>query len=136
MPCNSDYLEPTHKEQQLKRAAVLLVYALEHLGHAVTPELRKQASHNYGLGPDRVPELCDLLTNLSHPDRLALLFAPNKTARDLANWWEDHQEADAKRLASEEHRKNNKKLVKKAKSKLSHEEYDALIKHIRHTNDI
>ena len=60
-------------------------------------------------------------------DRDAIVYnAHDRGARDLADWWEDHQAADAEREASEAKEKRNEELRAGALSKLSLEEQKAL----------
>ncbi len=103
MPCQSGYLAATWHEKERKRAAVLLRYVRLSLRIPVGEELQKQHLDYYGVGPDRVPELCELLTEMDSEDLEFIVYnAHSKTARDLADWWEDHQEADVARVKKED----------------------------------
>lgn len=54
--------------------------------------------------------LCDLITSLlPHQLELIVYNAHNKTSRQLADWWENHLEAAARRI--EEDRSKNKALL-------------------------
>ena len=104
MPCNSDYMEPTAKERELKRAAKLLVYVLRAQNKRVSKHVGRAALDIYGDsgGYDYVEHLCGELRNLSVEDRESIVYdAHNKIARDLADWYEEHQEADKAREAKE-----------------------------------
>lgn len=47
---------------------------------------------------DATAKLCSLLKSLTENEREALVYnAHSRISRDLANWWEDHQDLDAKR---------------------------------------
>jgi hypothetical protein len=128
MPCNSDYLEPTKREQELKHAANLLVYVARKLGAVVEPWMTEQAQALYANDERCVTVLCDVLTQLSNDSRDRLLYsdARDKTARDLADWWEEHQRADARRRQDEEAEKRRKELRASGAAKLTREEKKAL----------
>ena len=43
--------------------------------------------------------LCDLCSNMSESDQERIIYnAKNRVARELADWWEDHQKFDAERV--------------------------------------
>lgn len=50
----------------------------------------------------------------------------NKTARDLADWWEDHQERDRAREKEEEEKARVRRVRKNALAKLTDEERKVL----------
>lgn len=108
MPCNSDYLAPNVREQELQRAAKLLVWVKTKL-HKVVPDYAKKAAADiYGNGGDRaLKELCSTLKQMNKNKREDLIYgnARDPIARDLADWWETHQAADAAReqREAEEH---------------------------------
>lgn len=127
MPCDSSYMEPTTKERKLKETTALLVYTLEALGHKLPQDIIDQNNDYYGHGVDRVPELCALLKNMSEMELERIVYdGRSKNARDLANWWEEHQAADAQRVTdtTEAYRRaliavnNTKMLVATAERKL------------------
>jgi hypothetical protein len=143
MPCNSDYMNPTAKEAQIKRTSVLLVYALTALGAKVPADITRRANDYYGA--DRGPKndynnpkptrsadavvalLCKTVNNMSDADRERVIYnAHDKTARDLAEWYEEHQKADREREAREAAAKTNKALRQSAKAKLSADERRAI----------
>ena len=41
--------------------------------------------------------LCELCSNMTHEQSEEIIYARTKSARRLANWWEDHQEYDRKK---------------------------------------
>lgn len=100
MPCNSDYLRPTNREEELRRAAKLLVWVKTKLHKAVPDYAKKAAADIYGNGGDRaIKELCATLKQMNKNKREELIYgnAHDPIARDLADWWETHQAADAER---------------------------------------
>lgn len=130
MPCNSDYMNPRFDEQESKRAAQFIVYLDLNLG-IKTPEWIIQANLNTYGSPNRLNELvkmlCSICTNLGEDAKNKLIYnGKDATARDLADWWEQHQKADEERIEKEKKEKNKKKLIKKALSKLSKSERKAL----------
>lgn len=50
----------------------------------------------------------------------------NRDAMDLANWWEEHVEADKRRELEEKEIQKKKRLIKLAVSKLTPEELEAI----------
>lgn len=108
MPCNSDYMEPTGKEALLQQTAKLFQYALETLGLPCDIKVKVAAQDVY-CKEDFVLPLCGLLRELKSQDEsrglanfdLVVYNAKCKTSRELATWWEEHCEADAKREAEE-----------------------------------
>lgn len=122
MGCRSDYMEPNGHEKFLMRTAELLIYLNTYCGFPVT-DTHKKWTEYYGTEL-AVQELCKVLSNLAkkEPDVLdRVLYGDprDRMSRELASWWEDHQEADKKRIAKENFEKEealrkekNKKLRK------------------------
>jgi len=101
MPCRSDYMEPTHKERLLRETAVLFAYALNELGEEVPDSVHQAAADQY-CRVDFVPELCQLIRNMTEDECDRIVYNPrSKIARSLADWWETHEEADRKRDAGQ-----------------------------------
>jgi hypothetical protein len=50
------------------------------------------------------------------------------TSRDLADWWDEHEEADRKREAKEQEQARQRALAESAMQKISREELAALKK--------
>ena len=74
----------------------------------ISPEYRSAVdsdSKNCFCSSNREAELCDLIRILPEPLKQRIIFAQNPKARKLANWWEEHQLADAARLKAEEKKK-------------------------------
>lgn len=85
MPCNSDYMEPTHKE----RNSLEVIKFLKEIGKEV-----KYYSENYGRVEtldDDVKLLCESCQKLDI----------SKYSLELQIWWREHQKADKKRLEKE-----------------------------------
>lgn len=135
MACNSDYMAPHAQETRIHETAMLLRWALVTLGRRVPPGVERAATDIYGGGrgsgqpdPTIVPALCALLTELDDAAREALIYGQPKVreARQLADWWEEHQAADATRLAHEDAERRRVAAIASGMSKLTPEERAAL----------
>lgn len=126
MGCRSDYLQQTDYEQRLQETAQLLVYVKNELGLKVGAELTNAAA-DYYCKADYVPELCNALRDMTAAQVAAVVFnARSKQSRQLADWWEEHQEADRARKAEEAKTRKDNALRKKALAKLTPAERKAL----------
>lgn len=133
MGCRSDYLEPDAAEKNSKRVCALLIYVLTALNRAteIKPVMRHGADNVYGdIGylNRGVVRLCSLCKNMTQQEQSTIIYdGRNEKARDLADWWEEHQKADAARLAKEAHDNAQTLLANQAKAKLSPAELQALL---------
>lgn len=130
MGCRSDYMEATAQEVESKLVCQLLRYTLEALGAVVPPAVKKGANEYYGdtaALDANTAFLCNTIRGLSSDEQDRILYnGRNAEARKLADWWENHQEVDRKRLADEAREKKNKKLRASAVAKLTPAERKAL----------
>jgi hypothetical protein len=127
MGCNSEYLEPTRREVELKRAAGLLVFVTKAMGAEPEDWMKREAGNSYASDSRSVTELCSALKAMSKKDLERIVYdARNKTSRDLADWWEAHQAADAAREAREKAAAKAKAVRKKAVAKLTPKERKVL----------
>ena len=127
MPCNSDYMAPSTKERELQRTAKLLVYLQRQLGQEPEAWLLHEANNIYSSNDQSVIKLCDALRQMSPTQMDSIVYnGHNKTARDLADWWEEHQAADVERERTEAIVTARKQLRDQALSKLTSEEKEAL----------
>jgi hypothetical protein len=146
MPCNSDYMNPTGKEQAISRTAKLLVYALTALGTKVPADIQRRADNIYGAdnavynsdrsqsekGPRRsddavVALLCKTVAGMTDEQREAIVYnAHDATSRDLAAWVEEHERADRERIERENADKARKAALRSAKAKLTPDEQRAV----------
>lgn len=100
MPCDSRHMEPTAKEKHRRKCAKLWLYAVTALSFTVslrdTAEASKMAEQSYPTSDKFVEKLCSLMGSLPEHQREHLLYGnpKNRTARELADWWEDHQKTD------------------------------------------
>lgn len=85
----------TDKEAKIQRTAQLLKFAFTRLGYAVPEYVEEECKAYYAHNDKVVSDLCSLLKGMSQVDKLAIVYdGMNRDSRDLANWWEEHQEAD------------------------------------------
>ena len=106
MPCRSDHMEPRGREIESKDVANHLVYLLTELKRPVSQAIKDAAESYYGNS-----EKCDEFTALLcgtiqedgkiHEMHAIVYNGRKKKARSLADWWDCHQEHDAKREAEE-----------------------------------
>ncbi len=108
MPCNSDYMAPTRYELEIVATAKLLKYIALDLGLEVSPAVKLLSEdRNYHkvtrpVGDELVATLCKTLHDLDAETVDRLVYGNRcREARELANWWEEHQAADAAREAKE-----------------------------------
>lgn len=127
MPCNAEYLEPTRREQELRRAAVLLVYVWKVKRKPVEDWAVTEASNLYASDERSVTQLCAELKAMTDKQRDDIVYnAKERLARDLADWWEDHQRADAEREEKERAEADNAVQRESALAKLTPAERKAL----------
>ena len=123
MGCRSDYMEATAQEVESKHVCTLLVYVLEALGKEVPVAIVKGATEYYGdtaALDANTALLCGTINGFTKKEQDRILYnGKSPAARKLADWWENHQEVDRKRLAQEAQDKKNKRLKAKALAKLT-----------------
>lgn len=126
MPCRSDYMEPTHKERLLQETAILLGYVLEETGQPV-PRPVHAASKDIYCKTDLVPHLCTAIRNMDDETFKRVVYNPyNKESRQLADWWEKHEEADRKRNTKEAEELLKQEFYERVIMKLNDDEIDVL----------
>lgn len=90
-------------EVKSREIAEMLVYTLESLGRPVETWI-KSATGYYGDTNslnEMVVMLCELCSNMSEDQKEKIIYDRIAIARALANWWDEHQEADKKRKEKE-----------------------------------
>ncbi len=126
MPCRSDYLEPNARERESKRAAKCFVLLATKIGVTVPKLIAKAAKDNYG-NVEHADEITAALCGLCKGTPEVIIYdGRDKNMRKVADWWDEHQEADRKREREEAEEANRQKLAKQGRDKLSEEERDAL----------
>jgi len=130
MPCQSDYLAPSGVELESKRVCQNLIYLYGKLKKEI-PAWVAEAAENYYGNIVRVDEattlLCAACRNLAASEKELYIYdAHNPSARELAAWFDRHQEWDKRRVFEEE--ESRKKIIAKdrALKKLTLEEREAL----------
>lgn len=130
MPCNCDYLEPNDTEIESKRAAELLVYVLTKNKMTVENWIKEASNDIYGNSKKLnwlVVNLCKICSEMSERDKKEIVYnAKCKMSRRLADWYEEHLEADKQRIKEESSENKTKRLKKIALSKLTKSEIAAL----------
>ncbi len=101
MPCNSDYMYPSEREEQSKKLTGLLCYVLEALDETPPSWAVVAKSEYYGdvkTLDASVKLLCALIQGFS-PEMANRIMYDGRiaNARQLADFWDRHQEADASR---------------------------------------
>jgi len=126
MPCNSDHLKPTHREEESIRVCRCLVYVLEVTKQKVPQWAKKAVASCYG-NVDKLDEatkmLCELCKKL---DDDIIYNGRKKRARELADWWDEHEKADRKRKQTKSNFKKGNKLRASGLKKLNEQERIAL----------
>lgn len=106
MPCNTDQEEPTAKERQQRDAAKILVYVKKSLGQAVSDDLWGTANDTYGRGvhPDNIVRMLGACFRSMTADEMNHIVydGRNREARRAADWWEEYQAENAKRVLEEQ----------------------------------
>ena len=102
MPCRSDYITPTHYELEITGTVELLFYVKRFLNEGLSEALYavlgyRQFNYTVQEGDLVVAELCKTLSSLSQKQAQEL-FTNSPKGHKLAFWWEQHQEADKRRL--------------------------------------
>jgi hypothetical protein len=124
MPCRSDYLAPTAREEELQKAAQLLIYVLNERGlrKQITKNLTHAAGDSY-CTIDFVPELCKQLKSMTVDEHERIVYnARSPSSRRLADWWERHQAADRVREQKEQEQVSLTAKKRSALQKLTPEE--------------
>jgi hypothetical protein len=130
MPCRSDYSEQSGHELESIRVCKYLTFVLNKLKKEV-PLWVVDAANSYSGNTNRLDEatkvLCETLRSLTFSEAESIVYnAHSKESRDLANWWEQHQEWDKRRVAEEQETRRNILLKDRALKKLSVDERRAL----------
>lgn len=130
MPCQSDYLAASGQELESARVCKLIVYLYRQLKKQV-PEWIILASKEYYGNVRRLDEatkiLCECCRSLNETEIEAYIYdAHNSLARELAAWFERHQEWDKRRVEEEKESRKKIMLKDRAIQKLTVEEREAL----------
>ena len=130
MGCRSDYMEPRAAERESKLVAELIVYVYTHLKLDVPEWISTAAEDMYGAESELnslTILLCSLCKGMGEGQQNEIIYnARNKTARELASWWEAHQEADRRHEAEDAEEKRKAKLKASALAKLDDDEIESL----------
>jgi hypothetical protein len=98
MPCITP--EPDRNHVATQHAAKLTRYLYHVLKQPCPGWVSNLADNAFASSTGVVPLLCTLLTDMDSDKREAIVYnAHDRTARELATWWEDHQAKDREREA-------------------------------------
>ena len=91
----------------------------------------EQNTYEFGMADEvdniLTPKLCALIKGMSDKQVDSIIYNPrDKMARQLASWWESHQEADRQREEQEQHEAEQERLRQQGEAKLTPEERKAL----------
>ncbi len=130
MPCESDYMAASGQELESKRVCRLLLY-LGSKTKKVVPAWIALAAKDYYGNLNRLDEatsmLCAQCRSLTDEEKEQYIYdAHNKNSRDLASWFERHQEWDERRVKEEVKTRKQIILKERALKKLSNDEMKAL----------
>jgi len=109
MPCNSDYMRATPREE-LSNTLMTLLYEVG---------LLDEPPGIYG-DTDSIDDHTQILCSFCKVNNV------QNYSLELQMWWRDHQIADAERLKAEQQSELDKKVKAKALSKLTQEEKELL----------
>jgi len=106
MPCRSDYLEPRDAEIESRRVAQFIIYVDAKLSNHPATWILAAASSTYG-NEDKVSELtamlCATLRELTEDQLDEIVYnGRNRESRLLADWWDEHKEADVRHEQEDE----------------------------------
>lgn len=130
MPCRSDYLAASGQELESRRVCQFLIYLYGKIKKSVPHWITKAAEDYYG-NIHRLDEatsmLCAACRNLNEDEKEKYIYdVHSKEARQLADWFERHQEWDERRVKEEEETRAKIITKERALRKLTPEEIDAL----------
>jgi hypothetical protein len=129
MPCRND-MSPSAAEYEIRALAQHLSYVDGALALPTSARVHAAALCTYGdakLLHGFTAELCGKIKGMSPEELDRIVYdGRNAQARALADWWDAHQAADAKREAGLRETARKTALIASAKAKLTAEELDAL----------
>lgn len=137
MPCNTDYMNPSTREKQLQETAKLYRWLLIQLGETV-PDSVSQTANNIYASTNFISDLCERITALRTRTPSAyesiVYNGRDKWSRRLADWWDEHQEADEQQALIEIAEQDDKALYEALTAHMSHDDKDFLRTYIMKLN--
>jgi hypothetical protein len=120
-------MEPNDKARQLRRTAKLLIYVQQQLGQGTPRWVQKTAANICASDERVVSKLYNTVRNMSPSDMERIAYnAHSVQARDLADWWEEHQKADRAREAEKAAAQEKERQRAAGLAKLTPDEIEAL----------
>lgn len=136
MPCQVyEDFGPSQREQESKKIIDLLIYVFRALGKPIPADVAERegkGTTNPGTA-DRFTQMLCLSCKTMEEDGSAdkiIYDGRNAQARQLAEWWQKHQEEDAERLKQQELENRHQETLKQAYSKLTLAEIHAIKKDV------
>ncbi len=134
MPCDSSYMNPTKQEAYSRHVASMAQKLFRSIGEKPPELVINAAGSMYGCveHDDILTDiLCSLIRSFDKDQMDVHVWnGRDKDARDLADWWEKHEEADFKREAIERRAAIMKAEPEVAKQKLTPQQLVALTEEI------
>jgi hypothetical protein len=101
MGCRSDYLAPNTYETESRKACKNFVYLASILGKPIPRWITEGAEDVYG-SINKMHEITVMLCELCRQADDSIIYNGRcREARRLADWWDDHKEADKARDKSD-----------------------------------
>lgn len=130
MGCRSDHMEPRAREAESKRVATFLVFIAEQTNQTLPAWVFKAAREYYGdeVRCDKLTDLlCTTIREMGTPVREAVVYnAHDAQARELAAWWEHHQQVDAERERKEAKEAKLREIANGLAANLTDEQKEAI----------
>lgn len=126
MPCVVDIRDPNERELESKRVATLIRDLFPRLKLDIPVGIGNAADEMYG-SVKNLDEwtdiLCHICSHMSKENADKYIYnGRSKSARALAEWWDEHQENDRQRLLEKIHETEKKEQFDAAWAKLSPKE--------------
>jgi len=122
-------MHASEHESESKKVAEFLVYLGSELGIKMPSRVTKAASSYYGdksMVHSMTADLCKMISELSELHLDEYVYGRTRIARRLADWWDDHQEADKVKAQAVSHEAAQDQLRLSARNKLTDDEREAL----------
>lgn len=135
MPCDGSYMNPSQKEIESLEVCKRIIFLFGRLGFAIPSSILEAATSQYGdlKNLDRnIDLLCMAIRQMTEDQKQSIIYnGRNKESRKLANWWEEHTEADSKKKPPTAEEIQEAKILFSVLSSLPQMDYNILEKKIK-----